>query len=432
MPRRARELGALEVKALLKAPGMHAVGGVAGLHLAVSKRPEGEADDRPPAASWVLRVTIAGRRRDLGLGRYPDVPVADARRRAREDHEAIWSGRDPAKERRTAKAAILADAGRLLTFKQAAQDYLAAHEKSWRNPKHRAAWSHTLETFAYPVIGKLACADIETPHILTVLRPLWGVGEGAPEPRVETGTRLRQRIEAILDSAKAAGAIKSPWENPARWSGHLNQLLAKPRKLAPVVHHKALPIDDAPAFMARLAKVEGMGARALAFAIYTAARSGEVRGATWGEIDLDAKVWTVPASRTKQGREHRVALSTGAVALLNRLPRLVGNEFVFPSSTGKPLSDMTLSAVCRRLDVPAVPHGFRSTFRDWCGERTAYPREVAEAALGHAVGNEVEAAYRRGDALEKRRKLMDAWAGFLAKPVAAMSGNVTPIGEAVA
>jgi integrase len=432
MPKKAKELGPLEVRALTKTPGMHAVGGVAGLHLVVSK-PLDEDGDRSSAASWVLRVMIGGKRRDLGLGGFPDVPLADARRKAREDREAIAKGQNPAEERRKAKAALLAHAGRLLTFKQAAEDYLAAHEKGWRNPKHRAAWSHTLEAYAFPVLGKLACADIDTPHVLSVLRPLWGGGgDGGTKPRVETGKRLRQRIEAILDSAKAAGAIKSPWENPARWSGHLDQLLAKPRKLAPIIHRKALPIDAAPTFMVRLAGVEGMGARALAFAIYTAARSGEVRGATWAEIDLDAKVWTVPGLRTKQGREHRVPLSDAAVELLNKLPRLAGCELVFPSATDSPLSDMTLSAVCRRLNVPAVPHGFRSTFRDWCGERTAFPREVAEAALGHSVGNEVEAAYRRGDALERRRKLMDAWARFLAKPVAPKAGNVTPIREAAA
>jgi integrase len=375
---------------------------------------------------------IGGKRHDLGLGGFPDVPLADARRKAREDREAIAQGRNPAEDRRRAKAALLAAAGGLLTFKQAAENYLAAHEKGWRNPKHRAAWAYTLETFAYPVLGKLACADIGTTHVLSVLRPLWGVGEGGPKARVETGKRLRQRIEAILDSAKATGAIKSPWENPARWSGHLDQLLAKPRKLAPIVHRKALPIDHAPPFMARLAGVDGMGARALAFAIYTAARSGEVRGATWAEVDLDAKVWTVPRSRTKQGRDHRVPLSDAAVRLLNDLPRVAGSDFIFPSAAGRALSDMTLSAVCRRLDVPAVPHGFRSTFRDWCGERTAFAREVAEAALGHAVGNEVEAAYRRGDALEKRRKLMDAWAGFLMKPATCASANVTSIREAIA
>ncbi|WP_374453616.1 tyrosine-type recombinase/integrase [Phenylobacterium sp.] len=431
MPKKAKELGPLEVRARAKVPGMHAVGGVAGLHLAVSRLPDGETD-RAPAASWVLRVMIGGKRHDLGLGGFPDVPLADARRKAREDREAIAKGQNPAEDRRKAKAALLAEAGRLMTFKQAAELYIAAHEKGWRNPKHRAAWRHTLETFAYPALGQLACADISTPHILAVLRPLWGIGDGVAKPRVETGKRLRQRIEVILDSAKAAGAIKSPWENPARWGGHLDQLLAKPRKLAPVIHHKALPIDAAPAFMAQLETVEGMGARALAFAIYTAARSGEVRGATWAEIDLDAKVWTVPRTRTKQGREHRVPLSPAAVELLNNIPREADCPLVFPSAGGKPLSDMALSAVCRRMKAAAVPHGFRSTFRDWCGERTAFAREVAEAALGHSVGNEVEAAYRRGDALEKRRKLMEAWAGFLSRPAAAKAGNVTPIREAVA
>jgi integrase len=365
---------------------------------------------------------IAGKRREMGLGGFPDVPLADAKRLAREAREAISKGRDPIEERRVAKAALLASAGRLVTFEQAAKDYIAAHEAGW-SPRSRKAWVYTLEAFAYPTLGKLAVGDIETTHVLAALRPIWS-------KTPETGKRTRGRIEMVLDSAKAAGAIKGPWSNPARWRGHLDKLLASPRKLAPVVHHKALPIDEAPSFMARLREVEGLGARALQFAILTAARSGEVRGATWDEIDLAGKLWTIPAARMKAKRAHRVPLSPAAVSLIESLPRLAGCELLFPSIKGTPLSDMTLSAVCRRMEVAAVPHGFRSTFRDWCGERTNFARDVAEAALAHTLDSEVEAAYRRGDALEKRRRLMQAWSDFLTKPVPAKAGNVTPIGAA--
>jgi integrase len=414
MGRKAEELGPLKVSHI-KTPGFHAVGGVSGLYLQVL--PTG-------GRCWVLRVMIGGKRRDMGLGGFPDVPLADARRKAREAREAIEKGRDPIEERKAAKAALAAGAGRVLTFEQAVKDYLRAHEGAWKNPKHLAAWKHTLDTYANPAIGKLAVGDIETTHILNLLRPIWS-------EKTETAKRLRGRIEQILNAAKATGAIKSPWENPARWRGHLDRLLAPPRKLAPVVHHKALPVDEAGAFMVRLRQVEGMGARALAFAILTAARSGEVRGATWAEIDLKAKIWTVPKQRMKANREHRVPLSAAAIELLESLPRLARCDLVFPAASGRPLSDMTLSAVCRRMDVAAVPHGFRSTFRDWCGEHTSFPREIAEAALAHTIGDEVEAAYRRGDALEKRRRLMDSWAAFLAKPAAAKGDNVRRIREPV-
>lgn len=412
MGRKAEELGPLKVSQI-KSPGLHAVGGVSGLYLQVL--PTG-------GRSWVLRAMVGGKRRDMGLGGFPDVPLADARRKARDAREAIEKGMDPIEERRAAKAALVAGAGRVVTFEQAAKDYLAAHEKAWKNPKHAAAWSHTLKAYAYPVIGKLAVGDIETTHVLNVLRPIWG-------EKTESAKRLRGRIEQILDAAKATGVIKSPWENPARWRGHLDKLLAPPRKLAPVVHHKALPVEEIGAFMARLRKLDGIGARALEFAILTAARSGEVRGATWPEIDLQGKVWTIPKERMKAGREHRVPLPPEAVELLEKLPRVGGSEFVFPSASGTPLSDMTLSAVCRRMEVLAVPHGFRSTFRDWCGEHTNFPREVAEAALAHTVGDEVEKAYRRGDALEKRRRLMEAWAKYLGRPAPAPASNVTPIRE---
>lgn len=418
MARVAKELGPLAVSRIT-APGLHAVGGVSGLYLQVlPARVDASGETVPGGRSWVLRATVGGKRRDMGLGGFPSVTLAGARERARDAREKIDKGFDPIEVRKAAKAALLAGAGRVLTFKQAAKDYLAAHEGTWKNSRHQAGWVHTLETYAYPVIGDIAVGDIETEHVLKVLRPIW------PEI-TESASRLRGRIENILDSAKAGGAIKAPWENPARWRGHLDKLLGAPRKLKRVVHHKALPVDEIGDFMVRLRKAEGMGARALEFAILTAARSGEVRGATWAEIDLQAKIWTIPGDRMKAGREHRVPLTDAAITLLEALPRVAGSDYVFPAVRGGQLSDMTLSAVCRRMEIPAVPHGFRSTFKDWVSERTGYPNEVSEAALAHLVGDRVEAAYRRGDLFDKRRRMMGDWATFVAQP--SPKGNVTPM-----
>tara|TARA_R110000787_G_scaffold83794_4_gene180069 strand:- start:862 stop:1830 length:969 start_codon:yes stop_codon:yes gene_type:complete len=317
-----------------------------------------------------------------------------------------------------AKQALLATAAKRTTFQEAAEAFIAAHESSWANPKHRQQWTNTLATYAYPEIGPLAVGDVGLAHVLKILEPLWST-------KTETATRIRGRIAQVLDAAYARGQIDGPWQNPARWRGHLDKLLAKPSRVAKPAHHKAIAVDEVGAFMVRLRSVEGMGAKALEFAILTAARSGEVRGAKWSEIDMDKGLWTVPADRMKAGREHRVPLSAAALALLKALPRMGGTDQAFPAPRGGPLSDMTLSAVMRRMKAQAVPHGFRSTFRDWSAERTAYPSEVCEMALAHAVGNKVEAAYRRGDMLDRRRRLMADWATFLAKPQA--KGNVTPI-----
>ncbi len=411
MPRKADELQALQVAAITD-PGLHAVGGVAGLCLQVE--PTG-------GRSWVLRVMIAGKRREMGLGGFPDVKLADARRLARDAREAINKGRDPVEERRAAKAKLLADAGRLLTFEQACRDYIAAHEGTWKHPAHTQAWKHTLLTIACKGmkcgevgdavgLGKFAVGDIETTHVLNLLRPLWVT-------KTETADRTRRHGEKVLDAARAAGAIPAVgWHNPFRWKGHLDALLAKPRKLAPVQHQKALPADHAAGFMVALRERKGLAARALEMLILTACRSNEVRGARWSEIDLSAKVWTVPAARMKGGKEHRVPLSDAAMTLVNGLPRIAGDDLLFPGPSGKPLSDVAVSKLCGQLsDRRCVPHGWRSTFRDWTGDATSYPREVAEAALAHVVGG-VEGAYRRGDAVERRRPLMADWATFLAKP----------------
>jgi integrase len=361
---------------------------------------------------------IARKRREMGLGSYPEVGLSEAREDARAARSAVRNGLDPIAQRQAARQSLLAAARKRVTFKEAAEAFIAAHKGGWANPKHRQQWENTLETYAYPVIGPLAVGDVGLAHVLKILEPVW-------ETKTETATRIRGRLEQVLDAAYARGQIDAPWQNPARWRGHLDKILAKPSRVAKPTHHKALPIDDASAFMGRLRSQEGMGARALEFAILTAARSGEVRGAQWPEIDLDKGLWTVPADRMKAGREHRVPLSAEALALLKALPRMGGSDIVFWAPRGGALSDMTLSAVMRRMKVDAVPHGFRSTFRDWSAERTAYPSEVCEMALAHAVGNKVEAAYRRGDMFDRRRRLMADWAAFLAKPTA--KDNVTPI-----
>lgn len=394
MPRKVREVSAIEVSRLA-VPGLHFVGAVAGLALQV--QPSG-------ARSWVLRFSVAGKRREMGLGGFPDVTLADARRRAREEREKADKGVDPIAERKAAANNLRADLAKAVTFKTAALAYIEAHEPSWRNAKHGEQWRNTLES-TYPTIGGLQVRDVALPHVLAVLQPIW-------RTKTETASRLRGRIESVLDWATARGYREGL--NPARWKGHLDHLLPSPRRIMKTGHHAALPVGEVGAFMKRLRAQQGTGARALEFVILTAARSGEVRGAKWAEIDLDAATWTVPAERMKAHKEHRVPLSAVAVALLRSLPRIAGVDLVFPAPRGGLLSDMALVAVTRRMEVEAVPHGFRSTFRDWCSERTNYPREVAEMALAHAIGNAVEAAYRRGDLLEKRRLMMDDWAKFLA------------------
>jgi integrase len=393
MGNKAKELAPITVSRLTS-PGLHFVGGVAGLALQVL--PTG-------GRTWVLRATIGGKRRDMGLGGYPDVTLVGAREAARNARLLIKSGKDPIAEARAAASALRASRAKDVTFEQAARSYIAAHESGWRNAKHAQQWRNTLASYAYPEIGGLLVRDVELAHVLAVLEPIW-------TKKTETATRLRGRIEQVLDWATARGYRDGL--NPARWRGHLDKLLARPSKVADVEHHATLPFTEVGDFMRRLRDAKGMGARALEFAILTAARSGEVRGATWAEIDLKTAVWTVPGNRMKMGREHRAPLSTTAVALLNALPRMAGTDLLFPAPRGGALSDMTLSAVVRRMKVAAVPHGFRSTFRDWASERTNYPRDVAEMALAHAIGDRVEAAYRRGDLFEKRQRLMADWATF--------------------
>lgn len=395
MPRIAKMLSPKAVAAL--PDGTHAVGGVDGLMLQV--RNEGAAK------SWVLRVRINGRRRVIGLGSYRDVSLADARRRAQAKRTAIANGEDPLAERRARRAAEM-EAMNVLTFDEAARRYIAFKEVEWRNGKHRDQWRNTLATYASPVMGKVPVDQVTKDHVMRVLLPIWTT-------KTETATRVRGRIESVLDWAKAADMRTG--DNPAQWKGNLDKLLPTPTKVARVEHHKSLPIDGMHEFMQALRKREGLAARALEFAILTAARSGEVRGATWDEIDLERAVWVIPGERMKAGKEHRVPLSPAAVELLDALPRIAGG-LVFPGTKGQPLSNMSLLAVMKRMKVDAVPHGFRSTFRDWAAERTAYPSEMAEMALAHTISDKVEAAYRRGDMFAKRARMMADWAKFIDTP----------------
>jgi integrase len=385
MPKIAPEKSALEV-ARLKAPGLVPVGTVPGLCLQVTTS---------GARSWILRVKIGSKRRDMGLGAYPAVTLAQAREKARHARELIDQGQDPILERERKQSKLRAEQASVITFEAAAHTFMDAKSPEWSNPKHAAQWAATLATYAYPVIGPLHVADVKQTHVLQILQPIWVT-------KTETASRLRGRIENILDWAKARGYRKD--ENP--------------EKTTKTIHHPAVPINEAAAFYMALSQRHGMGARALEFTLLTAARSGEVRGAKWAEFDMGTGLWIVPAERMKARKEHRVPLSTPAIGILSALPRLEGSEFVFPAPRAGALSDMALTAVMRRMGLKYVPHGLRSTFSDWAAERTSYPRDLAKMALAHTVGDKVEAAYRRGDMLQKRRAMMDDWAGFLGTPQA--------------
>ena len=393
MARKAKELSPIEVSRL-KSPGNHAVGGVAGLYLYVNDA---------GARSWVLRIMVGAKRRHMGLGGFPDVLLAQAKERARKARDDVVLGIDPIAQRLTTALQLRAEQAKEKTFKEATEGFLLAHGETWRNPKHRAQWSSTLETYAYPFMGSLLVRDIGQEQVLAALQPIW-------KSKNETASRLRGRIETVLDWA----AVKKyrAGDNPARWKGHLDMLLPAPGKIKKVAHHRAVAIDSMPGFMAALRQREGISARALEFTVLCASRSGEVRGALWPEVDLDAGVWTIPAERMKAGEQHRVPLPEAAIQLLSNMPRFKDDDLVFPAPRGGKLSDMSMTAVMRRMKVEAVPHGFRSTFRDWARERTHFERDLAEQALAHTLDNKVEAAYRRGDALEKRLLMMTAWANF--------------------
>jgi integrase len=331
--------------------------------------------------------------------------LAGAREKAREKRDQIEKGIDPIAYKQAKKSALAAAVAGAMTFSDATKAYIAVKEAGWKNAKHGDQWRNTLATYADPIIGKVYVGSIEKEHILKILSPIWTT-------KTETASRLRGRIESVLDWATVSGYRKG--ENPARWRGHLDVLLAAPNDVRAVEHHAALDWREVGAFMAALREREGMAARMLEFAILTAARSGEVRGATWAEFDLPGAVWTIPAVRMKAKKEHRIPLSDAAVKVLEALPR--DGETVFESPTGKQFSDAAMSKLLERMGRSDITgHGFRSSFRDWAGETTAYPREVIEHALAHQLKDKAEAAYARGSMFEKRRRLMDEWARFSGK-----------------
>lgn len=391
-------------------PGRHADGN--GLHLLVKDS---------GARSWVYRFMLNGKSRDIGLGSAGTDGLSLAAARDARDvlRVKVKAGVDPLDERaqEAAQALAAAQAAKVaqVTFRDAAKSYIAANEDSWRNPKHRQQWCNTLATYVYPEIGDMPVGEIETAHVLRILEPIW-------KTKSETASRIRGRIETVLDSAKARGYRKG--ENPARWRGHLAQILPARTKLSRG-HHKAMLYAEIPAFVRALHEREAVAALALEFTILTAARSGEVIGATWEEVDLKAALWTLPAKRMKAAKEHRVPLSPRALEILESVKAL-GSDYLFPGARGGKLSGMAMAMLMRRMKIDATVHGFRSGFRDWAAERTSYAHEVAEMALAHTIGNAVERAYRRGDLFDKRRRLMGDWATYCASGAPSV-GKVTPI-----
>lgn len=427
-------LSAIKV-AKLKEPGYYADGG--NLYFRVAPPPKRRGDPGKPASGargWIFRFALGGRTRDMGLGAYPDISLATARGLAGKFRALVKEGIDPIERRRADRATQRIASAKNLTFDECAAAYIEDHEAGWRNAKHRRQWSNTLKKYASPVFGKLPVAAIDTGLVMRALKPIWS-------KKTETASRLRGRIESVLDWARVHGYRSG--ENPARWKGNLDHLLPAKSKVRPVQHHAALPYAKLGAFMTDLRKCPDGAARALEFTILTAARTNETTGATRTEIDTREKAWNVPGARTKGGRDHRVPLSAPALTITRDAVQTSDGAFIFPGAKrGKPLSNMAMAGVIKRMNAKrkqaglslyvdptqnnkcVVPHGFRSTFRDWAAERTNYPNHLVEMALAHAVDDKTEAAYRRGDLFDKRRRLMDAWADYSAS---APTGEVVPL-----
>jgi integrase len=383
---------------------MHADG--SGLYLQATKR-----SDDSISKSWIFRFALKGRERHMGLGSVADVGLAQARRAAAEARKLTGQGIDPIDVRAASRAAAAAAGAKQMTFDEAAAAYIAGNQSEWGNAKHAKQWSATLRDYVSPVFGKIGIGDIDTALVLTALEPMWN-------EKTETAYRVRGRIENVLDWARARGYRAG--ENPARWRGHPDHIL--PARKPSNKHHAALPYDELPAFLARLREQRGVGPRALEFTILTAARSGETVGATMGEINRRDRMWVIPASRMKAGKEHRVPLSDRALAIIEELAPLRGDsEYLFPGIRGR-LSDTIMRKSLCGSDVTV--HGFRSVFKDWATERSDFPDEVSEMALAHAIGNRVHRAYLRSDLMDKRRALMDAWAKYCGRVVPVKGGGL--------
>jgi integrase len=433
MPKIAKPLNDLQVRRITRV-GWHAVGGVAGLLLQVRK-PAQENAQTP--RSWILRVKVGDDRQPIGLGPYPQVSLAEAREQAKKLVVEAKLGVNLKAKRRNERSALLSAASKNKTFRDCAIAYMQAHESDYTSDKHRKQWPATLEAYAFPVIGKMLVSDIAMRDVKNVLEQETATADGQTGKlwfvKTETAKRLLGRIKTVLDFATVNEYRTG--NNPAQWTGYLDTQLPSPRKLQKVEHHPAVPYALIGDFMSKLRQNESISAKALEFLILTAVRSGSVRMAEWSEFDLDRKLWVIPPEHTKARQEHRVPLQPQAIKLLESLPVMAGTNIVFTSPTGKALSDMALSQLMRgmrergELTVEAVPHGFRSTFRDWAAEQTAYPDEIRKIASGHAVGDAVKEAYQRTDLLEKRRQLMSEWGRFIDQPKAKQTGNVTKFRE---
>jgi integrase len=360
--------------------------------------------------SWILRYKRNGKTRWLGLGPFHTIGLAQAREKAAEARRLLLDGRDPIDEKRASRASLAA----AMTFAEAAEAYMEAHRAGWRSAKHASQWRSTLATFVYPVIGDMPVAAVGVADLLLALTPIW-------QAKPVTAGRVRNRIELVLDSAKARGLRSG--ENPAAWRGHLDKLLPRQSKVRSIKHLAALPYHEVGSFLSELRQQSGPPSRALEFAILTATRSNETLGAKWNEVDLDAKVWVIPSSRMKSGKEHRVPLSDPALAIIAEMATIRMSDYVFPGRRG-PLNHGIFSQKLK--DHAITAHGFRSAFRDWAGNETTFPREVCEMALAHATGDATEQAYRRSDALDKRRELMSAWARHCER----QGGNVVSLRSA--
>jgi integrase len=428
MPKIAKPLNDIQVRRINRV-GWHAVGGVAGLLLQVRK-PAKEGAQIP--RSWILRIKVGDTRQPIGLGSYPQVSLAEAREQAKKLVTEAKQGINLKAKKRALRSALLSEASKNRTFKECAEAYMEAHSSDYSSDKHRKQWPSTLIAYAYPVIGNMMVSDISMRDVLSVLNQDTKVSETEIGKlwyvKTETAKRLLGRVKTVLDYATVNEYRTG--SNPAQWTGFLSTQLPSPKKLQKVEHHPAVPYQMIGDFISKLRMNDSISAKAVEFLILTAVRSGSVRQAEWQEIDFERKLWIIPAEHTKAKQEHRVPLQPQAIKLLKSLPKLAGSNIVFPSPTGKALSDMALSQLMRgmrergELAVEAVPHGFRSTFRDWAAEQTSYPDEIRKAASGHAVGDATKGAYQRSDLLEKRRRLMLEWSNFLDHSNTVKSSNV--------